>query len=221
MRTPSNLDAIRVMWRVANGIPEQSTPCFTVSNAAEVPRLSVFGPIGGYNNDAAEFVHAVHSIQAKAIDVHINSAGGLAWDAMSMYQALHTHPAKVAVHVDGLAGSAASFLTQAGDTVDIMLGGRMMIHDAGAAAEGSPADLRDIADLLDLVSNDIADIYAARAGGTPASWRKAMTATTWYSAQEAVDAKLADRVTGGKKIGPDNRTRLIQARYRALTTLGG
>jgi ATP-dependent protease ClpP protease subunit len=76
--------------------------------------------------------------------------------------------------------------------------------------------MREYADLLDAVSNDIAGIYAGRAGGKPAAWRTAMTATTWYSATEAVDAGLADSVAT-KASGPDNRTRLIQARYRALT----
>lgn len=219
MRLPSNLAALRASWRAVNAVEQRQAPCFTVSNAAEVPKLHVFGMIGGFDNDATDFVQAVHALDAKAMDVHINSPGGLAWDAMAMYEALRAHPAKVAVHIDGLAGSAASFLSQAGDTVDIMTGGRMMIHDAGAVAEGNPAELREIADLLDMLSNDIADIYAARAGGKPAAWRQAMTATTWYSAQEAVDAKLADRVTGGKKNGPDNRTRLIRARARVA--LGG
>jgi ATP-dependent protease ClpP protease subunit len=106
--------------------------------------------------------------------------------------------------------------------VEIAKGARMMIHDAQLVAIGGPADLREFADLADAVSDDIAGIYEDRAGGSVASWRKAMGATTWYSAQEAVDAKLADRVTGGKKDdGPDNRTRLITARVRALATQGG
>jgi ATP-dependent protease ClpP protease subunit len=79
--------------------------------------------------------------------------------------------------------------------------------------------MREYADLLDAVSNDIAGIYAGRAGGKPAAWRTAMSATTWYSAQQAVDAKLADRVAGSND-GPDNRTRLIRP-DRALASQGG
>ncbi|KUL22350.1 head maturation protease, ClpP-related [Actinoplanes awajinensis] len=220
---PSNLAALRASWRAVNGVANHDTPCFTVTNAA-VPKLTVFGMIGGLDNDATDFVRTVHALDAKAMDVHINSPGGFAWDAMAMYEALRSHPAKVAVKIDGLAGSAASFLAQAGDTVDIMTGGRMMIHDAAVVAEGNPAELREIADMVDMLSDDIADIYTARAGGSRATWRKAMTATTWYSAAEAVAAKLADRVTGGrdtKTSGPDNRSRLITARVRALTTREG
>jgi ATP-dependent protease ClpP protease subunit len=214
---PSNLAQLRAAWRAAEAIPAAEAPCFQLVNAA-TPKLYVHGVIGGYEADAGDFVQAVHGIDAKAIDVHINSPGGFVYDGVAMYEALVSHPAEVAVHVDGLAASAASFLAQAGDTREIAKAGRMMIHDAQGVGIGSPADMREYADLLDAVSNDIAGIYAGRAGGKPAAWRGAMTKTTWYSAAEAVDAGLADRVSGGGN-GPDNRTRLIRARARVA--LGG
>ena len=225
MRLPSNVRSLRAAWQAAEGLHREEIPrrpCFNVDNTnAAVPKLYVYDLIGGYDSDAAEFVQAVHGITAKAIDLHINSPGGFVYDAFAMYEALDASPAAVNVSIDGLAGSAASFLAMVGDTVSIARGGRVMIHDAQLVAIGGPADLREFADMADQVSNDVAGYYAARAGGTAASWRKAMTATTWYSAQQAVDAKLADRVTGSKTNGPDNRTRIIQARNRALTTQGG
>lgn len=218
IRQPSNLAQLRAAWRVSTNVVADG-PCFQLVNAA-TPKLYVHGLIGGYDMDAADFVQAVHGITAKAIDLHINSQGGLVWDAVSMYEALRSHPATVHTHVDGVAASAASFLALAGDTVETAKGSRWMIHDAQVVAIGSPADIREAADLADAVSNDIAGIYADRAGGKPAAWRAAMTATTWYSAAEAVDAGLADRVSGGAKdSGPDNRTRLIRARARVA--LGG
>lgn len=221
IRLPSNLAQLRAAWRVAEDVQASDAPCFRLTNAASgTPKLYVHGVIGGYDNDSSEFVQAVHGLDAKAIDVHVNSPGGFVYDGVSMYEALKAHPAEVAVHIDGLAASAASFLAMAGDSVEIAKAGRMMIHDAQGIGMGSPADMREYADLLDAVSDDISGIYAARAGGKPVAWRQAMTATTWYSAQQAVDAKLADRVTGSND-GPDNRTRLIQARHRALATQGG
>jgi len=217
-RLPTNLATVRAAWRMTSDIKERTTPCFRVVNSGEIPKLYVYDMIGGYDLDSMEFVKAVHDISAKNIDVHVNSPGGLVYDAVAMYEALRNHPANVSVHIDGLAASAASFLAMSGDSIEIASAGRMMIHDAQAMAWGSPADLREAADVAEEVSNDIAGVYAARAGGKPAAWRTAMTATTWYSAQQAVDAKLADRITTS---GPDNRTRLIQARHRALTTQGG
>lgn len=218
IQQPSNVAQLRAAWRVANDVVSRET-CFRLVNAA-TPKLYVSGMIGGTDADAQDFVRAVHGLDAKAFDLHINSMGGFVWDTLSMYEAVKSHPATVTAYVDGLAASAASFLLQAADLRVMATGSRSMIHDAQVVANGSPAQVREAADLGDAVSNDIASIYAERAGGKPAAWRAAMSATTWYSAQETVDANLADRVSV-KTSGPDNRTRLIQARNRALATQGG
>lgn len=221
--TPSNLRSLRAAWQAHEGLHREEIPrrpCFEVSNSGQLSRLYVTGLIGGYDNDATEFVQAVHGITAKTIDLHVNSPGGFVWDGLAMYAALKDHPATVTAHVDGLAASAASFLIQAADHRVMATGSRGMVHDAQVVAFGSPAEVREAADLGDAVSDDIASIYAERAGGKPAAWRKAMTATTWYSAQQMVDAGLADRVAT-KQSGPDNRSRLITARVRALATREG
>jgi len=71
-----------------------------------------------------------------------------------------------------------------------------MIHDAHGIVIGNATDMTEMADLLDKMSDNIASIYAERAGSTVPRWRDAMRAETWYSAQEAVDAGLADSVKG-------------------------
>jgi ATP-dependent protease ClpP protease subunit len=221
IRPPSNLARLRAAWRNAAAVPERAAPCFRMVDAADVPKLYVYDFIGGWDSDAGEFVQAVHGLDAKVIDLHVNSPGGFVYDAVAMYEALDSHPATVNVHVDGLAASAASFLAMVGDSRRISRGGRMMIHDAQVLAMGSPADLREAADLADSVSDDIAGYYAARAGGKPGEWRTAMRAETWYSATQAKDAGLVDAVQAppakDKDKGPDNRTRLLRARHRALS----
>jgi ATP-dependent protease ClpP protease subunit len=216
---PSNVDQLRAAWRAANDDPGSTDTGWSVTDG-DTPKLYVFGMIGGYRMSSADFVKAVHTIRAPKIDLHVNSGGGFVWDAVAMYEAIKSHPATVTAHVDGLAASAASFLIQAADEIVMATGSRLMIHDAQGSAYGSPAEIQETVDLLNAVSDDIASIYAERAGGKPAAWRKAMGATTRYSAQQAVDAKLADRVAT-RQAGPDNRTRIIQARHRALTTQGG
>lgn len=222
-RLPSNLAAARAAWRISADVAARQTPCFRLVNTSSAtPKLYVYDVIGGWDLDSAEFVQAVHGITAKTIDLHINSPGGFVYDAVAMYEALQQHPAAVDVHIDGLAASAASFLAMVGTTITIARAGKMMIHDAQGIAIGSPADVRDYADLLDAVSDDISGYYAGRAGGKPADWRAAMTATTWYSSEQAVTVGLADQVSSTtSNVGPDNRTRLIQARHRVLTAQGG
>jgi len=71
-------------------------------------------------------------------------------------------------------------------------GSRMMIHDALTLTMGNAGDHTSAAQLLDGVSQDIAELYAARSGNLTADqWRGAMRSETWYSAGEAVLAGLA------------------------------
>lgn len=222
---PSNAFALKVLTNrqamlVANSWEAKTTPCFSIRNEGDSAKVYVYDVIGGWDLDSAEFVRQVHALDVTAIDMHINSPGGFVYDAVAMFEAVQNHPAKVTSRVDGLAASAASFLAMAGDEVEIAKGGKMMIHDAQGIAMGSPADFREYADLLDSVSNDISQYYADHAGGKAADWRAAMTATTWYNSSQAVEAKLADRVTGGSTDNrASNKSRLIKA--RAAVALGG
>jgi ATP-dependent protease ClpP protease subunit len=128
------------------------------------------------------------------VTVRINSPGGNVREGIAILNALRLHNGQVNVQIDGLAASAASFIAMAGDTIVMMPNTEMMIHEASMMTWGNAAQLRDDADYLDRMSTNIADVYAQRSGTPAASWRAAMQAESWYSAQEAVDAGLADSV---------------------------
>jgi hypothetical protein len=108
----------------------------------------------------------------------------------------------VTVLVDGLAASAGSFIAQSGDVVKMNRGSQMMIHDAGGLVMGTAKDMQDFAEELDKVSDSLAGIYAARAGGTVDEWREAMRVESWYTAEEAVDAGLADEAVADEPEKP-------------------
>lgn len=148
---------------------------------------------------AADFIKMIGTIDTPKIELHLNSPGGDIFDGVAIYNALSAHPAEVNVIVDALAASAASFIAQAGDTVTMTKGSMMMIHDGSGIVFGNAADMRTMADLLDKLSDNIASIYADRAGQSTQFWRNLMQEEVWYNAQEAVDAGLADSVNGETK----------------------
>jgi ATP-dependent protease ClpP protease subunit len=168
------------------------------NRADDTAAVHIYDEIGFFGVTAADFVKDFTAIKASSIDVHVNSPGGEVFDGVAIHNAIKNHPANVTVRIDGLAASAASFIAMAGDQIVIEKNAQMMIHDALSLAVGNAAELRDLADMLDKTSESIAQMYADRAGGDAADWRKAMKAETWYSAQEAVDAGLADEVAGAK-----------------------
>lgn len=170
--------------------------------------IRLYDPIDSWGADwgvsAKEMAAALDQLDAgvKEIRLHINSPGGEVFEGIAIVNTLRQHPARIVAVVDGLAASAASFIAAAADELVMGQNAELMIHDAWGLAIGNAQDMRDLADRLDHLSNNIASIYQAKAGGTTADWRTAMLAETWYSAQEAVDAGLADRVEGAATADP-------------------
>lgn len=165
------------------------------NKAGEPAALYIFDEINPlWGIGAQEVVDKLNGIDASQIDVHINSPGGNVFDGIAIMNALRNHKANITVKVDGLAASIASVIAMAGDQIVMSLGAQMMVHNPSGIAMGDARTMRELADTLDKSRASIASIYADRAGGTVDAWQGAMDAETWYTAQEAVDAGLADKL---------------------------
>jgi len=182
----------------AEGRESERRPWYRIENSTDLNRAVVYlyEEIGMWGTTAADFAVELSAVTAPTIELHVNSPGGEVFDGVAIYSTLHAHPARVEAIVDGYAASAASFIVQAADSIVMMRGSTMMIHDASTWAWGNCADIRRTADLLDLLSDTIADIYMARAGKSVAHWRGLMQAETWMTAAECVALGLADEVGG-------------------------
>lgn len=156
--------------------------------------IDIYDEIGWFGAGAKDFVRDLRGIKTPQIEVHLNSPGGDVFDALAIYNGLRQHKAHVHVIVDSLAASSASFIAMAGDKVTAMANAMLMIHDPWGLVIGNAADMRELADLLDKHGDNIAAIYAARAGGDVATWRERMLEETWYLADEAYQAGLVDEV---------------------------
>ena len=162
--------------------------------------LWLYGVVGGFwmGFNAETVASALRGLDVDEIQVRLHSPGGNAIDGIAIANLLRNHKARITVVVDGLAASAASVIALAGDEVVMSPGSQMMIHDPWMFTVGNAGDLRSDAGFLDKQAENYAGIYAGRAGGTAAEWRDVMLADggrgTWYTAQETVDAGLADRV---------------------------
>lgn len=173
----------------------QTRSWYRIENSASagLTAVYIYDEIGMWGVNAADFMDALRQVSGN-IELHLNSPGGDVFDGIAIFNCLRAHSGRVDVVIDSLAASAASVIAQAGDTVTMMPGSQMMIHDAAGLCMGNAEDMAQMAAMLDQQSDNIAGIYAAAAGGTREEWRERMRAETWYMAEEAVAAGLADGI---------------------------
>jgi ATP-dependent Clp protease protease subunit len=175
-----------------------------LNKAAETADLYIYEAIGadfwGEGVTPQSVADAIKTAKdAKIINVRINSPGGDVFDGQAIYNLLNTSGKRIVVHVDGLAASAASVIAMAGDDIFIAAGADLMIHRAWGMEIGFSEELRKTADLLDQLSDQISDIYAARTGLSKEEVSDLMQEETWMTAEKAVDLGFATAVTAAKK----------------------
>lgn len=196
-----------------------------VLNAATT-EVTIYGAIGGGGWDdssvsASGMKQVLDAITTPNIDLHMNSGGGDVFDGTAIHTMIARHPAVVHGSVDGIAASAASFIMMACDRITTARNGLWMVHDGMTMTYGGPATHQRSTDLLEKVSDNIADMYAVRAGGTIEDWRATMRKNgedgTWFTGLEAVEAGLADSVSGDDDEDPDVEDRA----RRILSHLAG
>ncbi|MEU3527560.1 head maturation protease, ClpP-related [Streptomyces sp. NPDC038707] len=177
---------------------------YRITNAASPDEAEVmlYDEVGGwYGATADQFIADLRGVTAPNLRVRVNSPGGSVFEGIAIANALRSHPAQVTVQVDGIAASIASVIAMAGDRIEMAPNTMLMIHDASGVCMGNASDMEEMAELLDLISDNIADAYAQRAGGTRDEWRARMRAETWYLPEDAVAAGLADEAVQAPKQG--------------------
>ncbi|MFV2067955.1 MAG: head maturation protease, ClpP-related [Pirellulales bacterium] len=166
-----------------------------VRASADTAELYLYDEIGFYGIDAKTFADDLGGLgDVSQIDLRINSPGGDVFDGFAIYNLLIQNPAKVTVKVDGLAASAASVVAMAGDTIEMAPSSSLMVHNAWTIAVGDADELDQAAAQLRRVSTQIANVYATRRGVPISKITEWMAAESWWSADEAVQVGMADRV---------------------------
>jgi ATP-dependent protease ClpP protease subunit len=166
--------------------------------------VRIYGELDPYFGiDAWALAPRIRDLDAEEVQVRIDSPGGFVTDGILLYNALadlSDSGTRVVVTVDAMAASAASFLAMAGDTIRMGRGARLMVHAPWGAMAGTAPDLRAMADELDRLTVELAEIYKARAGGRIDSWVNLLNdGDTFFSAREAVAKGLADEVVDLKR----------------------
>lgn len=158
-------------------------------------KLFIYGYIGGWRNSAENILHQVESSNAKTIHVHVNSGGGSVFDGIAIGSILKNHQAKIIIHIDGWAASAASIIAMAGDVIIMPSNTMMMIHQASTFEYGNADRFEKTAKDLRKIDIAVTASYRKRFVGSDDELTKLLKDETWLTADEAVSLGFADEVS--------------------------
>ena len=131
------------------------------------------------------------------LTVEIHTGGGSVFDGYRLFnsmQELRNRGVSVTARINTLAASMGSVIAMAADKIEIAANGRMMIHEASTAMAGDAEKMRQTANLLEGISDEIAAIYSMKTGKTQKEMRDLMKSETWMTAKQAVEMGFADEI---------------------------
>jgi ATP-dependent protease ClpP protease subunit len=131
------------------------------------------------------------------LDVEIHSGGGSVFEGYRIFnemKKLRERGVYVTARINTLAASMGSVIAMAADKVEIASNGKIMIHEASGGAQGDSETLLRYAELLENISDEIAEVYAGKTGKSKEDMRALMKKETWMTAKQAIEMGFADEI---------------------------
>lgn len=152
---------------------------------------------GTETNMVKDLIEQVKAANPKKIKLVINSQGGDASIGLAIYNFLKNHKAEVETDIIGMAGSIASAMAFAADPgkVSMAKNAFVVIHRAWGMGAGNSEDLRAAADVIDMYTNQVVDIYSARTGKSKEEIHDLIAnGDYWMTAEEAKALNFIDTI---------------------------
>lgn len=199
----------------------------TITNSFQTCFIDIEGTIGveheqgGASSSVATYeafrreVERIAEVAAQRVVVNIRSTGGDVNDALLIYEALRALDAHVTTRCYGYTASAATIIAQAADegSREISSNAMYLIHRSMCAIEGNSQSLQARAELLQKTDERLAQLYALHSKRGVEEYAALMAENNgegrWLTAQEALEAGLADRIIDYVAVGvelPDTVT---------------
>lgn len=158
----------------------------------------------------------------ETLEVEINSPGGEVFSGFEIYSLLRDAACPTTAIVQSLAASAAATMMAGCQTVKLSPVAQVMVHLPSTVTSGNQEDHRQSVEVLESITQSILNAYELKVGGktSRAGLRAMMARTSWLSAQEAVDAGLADEIMYQNDPLPGSVVNAVGGTLRAALTNG-
>ncbi len=144
----------------------------------------------------AQLLHLESEDPEKDISIYINSPGGSIYSGLAIYDTMNFVKPDIATMCVGVAMSMGSLLLAGGTKGKraVLPNSRILIHQPSAGFEGQSTDIEIHAREILKVRERIDEIYAQHTGLTQEQVREDMERDRFFTAEQAVEYGLVDRV---------------------------
>ena len=151
------------------------------------------------DDDVANVIQAqllyLQSLDDKAdISLYLNTPGGIVSAGLGIYDTMQIISPKVNTICTGLAASMGSILLSAGEKRSILPHARVMIHQPFGGVTGQASDIIIKAEEIKKCRDELCNILAEHTKQPVDKVFQDMDRDHWFTAQEAVDYGLVDKI---------------------------
>ena len=159
--------------------------------------LFIYGEIGGgffdeggisIDNISKELTDS----KAENVVIHISSPGGSVFDGWTIGNLIKNSGKKTVAKIEGLCASIATYIALSCERVEMAETARFMIHNPKNGLEGEEDELKEAAEQLAKIKDDLIKTYKDKTGIPTSKLSRMMDEETILTAEEAKDQGFVD-----------------------------
>lgn len=157
-------------------------------------KLFLYDPIEA--GDGAFFAESFNKLDraGKTIELHLHTPGGSVFEGNLIANLLRESKASVDIYIDGLAASMGAIIMLTGRKIYMAENAFLMIHGPSCATLGGVKDHKTSAKLLEEMERLFIKQLSGKTGKTQEEIQPWLGSDHWFSAQEALNEGLIDKI---------------------------
>lgn len=168
-----------------------------MAKSKKTGEVKIYGDIFPYGyNSAAGFIERFEAarVGADEMNIHLHTDGGDVSEGTLIYNHIKSCDIPVNIYIDGVCCSMGTVIMLAADRVYMCENSYLMVHAPQGSCYGTASIMEKTVKGLRGMEKNFKKIYAAKTGRSEKEVEGLLDGDNWFTAQEALDAKLIDGI---------------------------